>query len=156
MLYIMFSVVICLYIVSKVFMCQPRSPNSSHSLITSAQSLQSSATWVVCLTEAQRLTLCDLTDCSPPGSSVHGILQAGTVEWVAMTSSRGSSRPRDQTHIAGGFFISEPEGEAPRWFLITYKSCLQSPSSWLGTHGVTPVGSRVLPLTGDLGPCEWM
>ena len=34
---------------------------------------------------------------SPPGSSVHGILQARILEWVAMLSSRGSSRPRDQT-----------------------------------------------------------
>ena len=34
-------------------------------------------------------------DCSPPGSSVHGILQARTLEWVAMPSSRGSSQPRD-------------------------------------------------------------
>ena len=39
--------------------------------------------------------LCDSMDCSPPGSSVHGILQAGIVGWVAMPSSRGSSRPRD-------------------------------------------------------------
>ena len=37
----------------------------------------------------------DLMDCSPPGSSVHGILQASILEWVAMPSSRGSSRPRD-------------------------------------------------------------
>ena len=37
------------------------------------------------------LTLCIPMDCSPPGSSVHGILQARTVEWVAMPSSRGSS-----------------------------------------------------------------
>ena len=43
------------------------------------------------------LTLCDPMDCSPPGSSVHGILQARTLEWVAMPSSRGSSWPRDQT-----------------------------------------------------------
>ena len=35
-------------------------------------------------------------DCSPPGSSVHGISQARTVKWVAISSSRGSSRPRDQ------------------------------------------------------------
>ena len=40
------------------------------------------------------LTLCDPTDCSPPNSSVHGILQARTVEGVAISSSRGSSRPR--------------------------------------------------------------
>ena len=37
------------------------------------------------------LTLCDPTDCSPPGSSVHGILQARTLEWVAIPFSRGSS-----------------------------------------------------------------
>ena len=45
------------------------------------------------------LTLCDSTDCSPPGPSVHGILQARILEWVAMFSSRGSCQPRDQTHI---------------------------------------------------------
>ena len=43
------------------------------------------------------LTLCNPMDCSPPGSSVHGILQAGILEWVAISSSRGSSQPRDQT-----------------------------------------------------------
>ena len=45
------------------------------------------------------LTLCDPMDCSPPGSSVHGILQARILEWVAMPSSRGSSWLRNQTHI---------------------------------------------------------
>ena len=40
-------------------------------------------------------TLCDAMDCSPPGSSVHGILQARILEWVAMPSSRGIF-PRDQ------------------------------------------------------------
>ena len=46
-------------------------------------------------------------DCSPPGSSVHGILQARILEWVAIPFSRGSSRPRDQTQVsctAGGLF----------------------------------------------------
>ena len=59
-------------------------------------------------------TLCNPMDCSPPGSFVHGILQARRLEWVAISSSRGSSRPRDGTHIswvAEGFF-SEPPGEA--------------------------------------------
>ena len=45
------------------------------------------------------LTLCDPMDCSPPGSSVHGILQARILEWLVMPSSRGSPRPRDGTHI---------------------------------------------------------
>ena len=40
------------------------------------------------------LTLCDPMDCSPPGSSVHGILQARIMEWIARPSSRGSSWPR--------------------------------------------------------------
>jgi len=40
-------------------------------------------------------TLCDTMDCSPPGSSVHGILQARILQWVAMPTSRGSSQPRD-------------------------------------------------------------
>ena len=40
-------------------------------------------------------TLCDPRDCSPPGSSVHGILQARKLEWVAISSSRGSSQLRD-------------------------------------------------------------
>ena len=43
------------------------------------------------------VTLYDLRDCSPPVSSVHGILQARILEWVAMPSSRGSSQHRDQT-----------------------------------------------------------
>ena len=46
------------------------------------------------------LTLCDPVDCSPPGSSVHGISQAGILVWVAITSCRISSQPRDQTHIS--------------------------------------------------------
>ena len=45
-------------------------------------------------------TLCYPMDCSPPGSSVHGILQARILEWVAMSSSRGSSQPRDQTCVS--------------------------------------------------------
>ncbi|CAI9151343.1 unnamed protein product [Rangifer tarandus platyrhynchus] len=48
------------------------------------------------------LTLWDPTDCSPPGSSVHGIRQAIILEWVATPSSRRSSQPRDRTH--GSYF----------------------------------------------------
>ena len=55
-------------------------------------------------------------DCSPPGSSVHGILQARKLEWVAIPFSRVSSQPRDQTrvsHIAGRFFTIWATGEVP-------------------------------------------
>ena len=43
------------------------------------------------------LTLCDPTDCSPPDSSVHGILQARILEWVAIPFPRGFSQSMDQT-----------------------------------------------------------
>ena len=46
------------------------------------------------------LTLCNPRDCSLPGSSVHGIFQTRILEWVAISSSRGSSRPRDQTWVS--------------------------------------------------------
>ena len=44
-------------------------------------------------------TLCDPIDCSPPGSFLHGILQARILEWVAISFSRESSRPRDRTQV---------------------------------------------------------
>ena len=56
-------------------------------------------------------TLCDPMDYNPPGPSVHGISQARILEWVAISSSRGSSWPRDWTRVsvspasAGRFFI---------------------------------------------------
>ena len=46
------------------------------------------------------LTLNDPLDCGPPGSSVHGVLQARIPEWVAIPFSRGSSRPRNQTWVS--------------------------------------------------------
>ena len=63
-------------------------------------------------------TLCNPTDCSSPGSSVHGILQAGILELIAMSSSRGSSQPRDWTLdpcITGRFFTIWAAREALGW-----------------------------------------
>ena len=62
---------------------------------------------VLCLVTQLCPTLCDAMNCSPPGSSVHGILQARILELVVIPFSRGSSWPRDQTWvscIAGRFF----------------------------------------------------
>ena len=81
-------------------------------------------------------TLCNPMDCSPPGSSVHEILQAGILECVALPYSRGSSRPRAWTHISHGpaftgkFFTAELPGmlayviyllKTNLWFLIIFK-----------------------------------
>ena len=66
-------------------------------------------------------TLGNRVDCSLPGSSIHGILQARILEWVSLSSSRGSSWPRDRTHVS---YVSCPG----RWVL--YHQChLGSPSS---------------------------
>ena len=63
-------------------------------------------------------TLCNPMDRGPPGSSVHGILQARILEWVAMPCSRGSSRPRDRTcvsyvylHQQAGSLLPAPPGK---------------------------------------------
>ena len=53
-----------------------------------------------CLVDKLCPTPCDPMNCSPPGSSVHGISQARMLEWVVISSSRGSSWLRDQTHIS--------------------------------------------------------
>ena len=54
----------------------------------------------VCSIAKSHPTLGNLMDCSLPGSSVHGIFQARILEWVAISSSKGSSQPRDQTRIS--------------------------------------------------------
>ena len=63
--------------------------------------------WLQMLVAQLCPTLCNSMDCSPPGSSVHGISQARILQWVAISFSRGSSWLRDQTqfcHNAGRFF----------------------------------------------------
>ena len=86
-----------------------------------------SALNAVCVSVAQSCLLCNPMDCNLPGASVQGILQARVLEWVAISFSRGSSWPRDQTHvscIAGRFFISWPTREAPSIFRYYKNSVL--------------------------------
>ena len=69
-------------------------------------------------------TLCDPMDCNLPGSSVHVIFQARVLEWVAISFSRGSSRPRDWTwvsRIAGRRFTIWVTREANGCESWTYK-----------------------------------
>ena len=76
------------------------------------------------------LTLCDPMDCSLPGSSVHGILQARTLERVVISSFRESSWPRDRTQVsctAGGFFTIWATGNKI-WNQLSQKSW------WEGEH----------------------
>ena len=57
---------------------------------------------------------CNPGDCSPPGSSIHTIFQARILEWFAVSFCRGSSWPRDRTHVSfltDGFFTAEPPGK---------------------------------------------
>ena len=80
-------------------------------------------------------TLCDPMDCIPPGSSVHGIFQARILEWVAISFSRGSSRPRDRTQvfcIAGRFFTIRTTREAQ-----SHVGNGNSPCSHLQTSQIT-------------------
>ena len=98
---------------------------------THAQSLQ------------QCLTLCDPVDYSLPGSSVHGILQARILEWVALPSSRGSFWPRDRTHdswIEGKFFTTETPGKPRKSYPLGqqrnwWAEDMEGFSSWLVCYG---------------------
>ena len=71
----------------------------------------------VCASSVTKLgsTLHHPTDCSPPGSSVRGVLQARILKWVAISISRGSSQPRDQTHVSGFSFT------AGRFFTMSHQ-----------------------------------
>ena len=68
-------------------------------------------------------TLFHPLDCSPSGSSVQGILQARILEWVAISSSSESSRPRDQTRVSCGSCIG-------RWILSPLSQLGSPPSLW--------------------------
>ena len=73
---------------------QGSSDNPDHSLLRPRVRMKSVKVKVLVTQSCP--TLCDPMDYSPPGSSVHGILQARIMQWVAIFFSRGSSRPRDQ------------------------------------------------------------
>ena len=69
-----------------------------------------------CIVTQSCPNLCGLMDCSPSGSSVHGILPTRILEWVAISFPRGSSRPKDRDQvscIANRFFINGATREAP-------------------------------------------
>ena len=98
--------------------------------------------------------------CNPPDSSVHGILQAGILEWVFLPSSRRSSQPRDQTQvscIAGIFLTTELPGktlvaqESKKFFLEVFAI---SPHEWVSQAALVV---KNLPATaGDIRDVSWI
>ena len=109
---------------------------------------------------------CDPMDCSPPGSSVHGILQARTLEWVVIPFSRGSSWPRDQNcasndsckdnwvlnherHLGGPSCGCTEKWFWVLWWLRWWRICLQ----W-GDLGSIP-GSGGTPGEGNGNPLQY-
>ena len=96
-------------------------------------------------------TFCDPMDCSLPGSSAHGILQAKMLEWVAISFSRGSFYPSNRTHvscIAGRFFTDWTRREALKVIIVQlclilwpYGLCnmeFSRPVCWSGSPFLSP------------------
>ena len=116
------------------------------------------------------LTLCDSMDCRPPGSSVHGALQARILEWVTMPSSRGSSQPKDWTQVScitGRFFtiwatrelsshvwmweLAQKEGWVLKnWCFWTVEKTLESPLDCKEIKPVNPKGNQSWTLIGGI------
>ena len=96
-----------------------------------------------CLVSKPCPALCNSMDCSPPGSSVHGVSQGRILECVTISSSRGSSQPKDQTHVSctGKRFFSFYLFIF-KWRIIALQYCLGfcQTSTWI-SHMYTYVPS---------------
>jgi len=84
-------------------------------------------------------------DCSLPGSSVHGILQARIIEWIAISFSKGSFRPRDQTRsptLQADYAPSEPPG-SPDWLrMLSFHLYLYTGQSFISEHRLRVINSN--------------
>ena len=102
---------------------------------------------MLCLVTQSCLTLCDPMDCSPPGSSM-GIIQARILEWVAISSSKGSSPSRDQSRVSytAGFAVW-----ATREAIYSGMGCCFLPQGNLPNPGIE---SRFPTLQPDSLPSE--
>ena len=119
-LFILIFIFIYLAMLSLVVLCRIQFPNQGSNLgllhwdfrVLAAGPPRKSRNDFGCVLVAQLCpSLCNSMDCSPQGSSVHGILEARILEWVSVSFSRGSSKPRDQTHdacISSRFFTIGP------------------------------------------------
>ena len=99
------------------------------------------------------LTLWDPTDCSLPGSSVSGILQARILELVAISYSRGSSQPKDQTHISciGRWVLYH-------WSSLVIQTVKNLPAMWeqrRQKHKSVGTSRKALPTLMKGDRCSW-
>ena len=114
------------------------------------------------------LTLCDPVDCIPPGSSVHRIIQARILEWVAISSSKGSFQPRDGTCVSciGRqilFHWTTWEARRVSFLLLIRSRCTRtSPGLKVGLGDIRhPTRSRwtefggLLPAASFVSPLDW-
>ena len=106
------------------------------------------------------LALCNPMDCGPPGSSVHGTFQARILEWVAISYSRGSSQPRDRTHLLHRQVDSLPLSHlgSPTYQTLNSLSLTHSLLSLSLTHTQT-IKQIVRSLTtskSGAGICTWV
>ena len=93
------------------------------------------------------LTICNPENCSPPGSSVHGILQTRVMEWVALPSSRGSSWCRNQTRVS--CLLHWQAGSLPLVFF--FKALIHNVSEFTGPTMTDLQLPTMATLNQDLG-----
>ena len=107
------------------------------------------------------LTLCNSKDCNLPDTSVHRILQARRLEWVAIPSFRASSQPRDQTHVSpalvGRFFTTwEPKESRGRCETNRWSPSTGLCGGWWTMKAERALFSRIfLPQTFSLSIIMW-
>ena len=103
------------------------------------------------LSRFSRVRLCDAMDCSPPGSSVHGDSPARILQWVAISSSRGSSPPRDPTRVS---WVSYIAGRSFTTWAITQSQTPSFTPEAINTLIYLVVASRHPPLSPNPGAQE--
>ena len=112
--------------------------------------------WCCCLVTQSCLTLCNCMECSPPGSSVHGISQARILEWIAISFSRGSDGQQEIAPSVGGLFRASQKARMqaaskPRGRLTMYGAlCWAFP-----IHHLIQIDPFVSSRCREIGGCFW-
>ena len=124
---------------------------------TEGQYMNEKKSWEFCLLSPKACTcmcaqscptLCNPMDCSPPGSSFHGISQARILEWVPISSFRGSSQPRDRTNISCSscihrqiFFHCTTWGAPKKLYTVTKRPTVVAGTVSVQLRSLWPYGS---------------